>query len=59
MTFEKIGAVLLFMVILFIFGNIWFNIVESILNKIKRMFIKNEKTINWHNFPDDEKNKKI
>lgn len=38
MPFGEIGAVLLFLVVVFIFGNLWFHFVETILRQIKKLF---------------------
>ena len=38
MPFGEIGAVLLFLVVVFIFGNLWFHFVETFLRQIKKLF---------------------
>jgi hypothetical protein len=38
MPIGEIGAFLLFLVIVFIVGNLWFHFVEAILRQIKKLF---------------------
>ena len=40
MPFGEIGALLLFLVAVFIFGNLWFHMVEAILGQIKKRFTR-------------------
>ena len=58
MTLIEIGAILLFLLVLVIFGNIWFNIVESVLDKFKSMFMSNNNAQKWHKFPDNKDKEK-
>ena len=52
MYIKEIGVFLLVLVFIVIFGNIWFNFVESILGRIKRIFTRGKEPA-WHPFPDD------
>ena len=38
MPLEEIGAILLFLVVVFILGNLWFHFIEAILKRIKSLF---------------------
>lgn len=40
MSLEVIGAVLLVLVVVFVFSQIWFHFVEGLLRLIKRIFRK-------------------
>ena len=39
MPLGEMGAFLLFLVVIFVFGNLWFHFVETILRWIKKLFI--------------------
>ena len=39
MPLGEVGAFLLFLVVIFVFGNLWFHFVETILRWIKKLFI--------------------
>ena len=54
MPFGEIGALLLFLVAVFIFGNLWFHMVEAILGQIKKRFTRRKKPPAWHPFPPDK-----
>ena len=54
MPFGEIGAILLFLLVVFIFGNLWFHFIEAILRRIKKIFMGDEKPSAWHAFPTDE-----
>lgn len=55
MSVKEIGIILLVLILIVIFGNIWFNITESILSRIKRIFGRGKEPPVWHPFPDDHK----
>lgn len=44
----------LFIIIIFLFANIWFHLIESILSIIKGLFFRNKKNEVWHTL-DEEK----
>ena len=50
---KEIGILFLLFLVVVIFGNIWFNFVESILGRIKRIFTRGKEPA-WHPFPDDK-----
>ncbi|NBI69254.1 hypothetical protein D1646_21225 [Pseudoflavonifractor sp. 60] len=58
MPWGEIGAFLLFLVVVFIFGNLWFRFIEAILSRIKKIFTRNEKTSAWHPLPPDKEDRK-
>ena len=66
MPLGEMGAFLLFLAVIFVFGNLWFHFVETILRWIKKLFIHFVETIlrwikklfighknppTWHRFP--------
>lgn len=54
MPIGEIGAFLLFLVIAFIFGNLWFHFMEAILRRMKALFTRHKKTSAWHPLPPDK-----
>ena len=58
MPLGEIEAFLLFLVTVFIFGNLWFHFVEAILRWIKKLFIRHRKPPAWHTLPPDEEDRK-
>lgn len=58
MPWGEIGAFLLFLVVVFIFGNLWFRFIEAILSRIKKIFTRNKKTSVWHPLPPDKEDRK-
>ena len=39
MPLGEMGAFLLFLAVIFVFGNLWFHFVETILTWIKKLFM--------------------
>lgn len=58
MHFGEIGAILLFLLVVFIFGNLWFHFIETILKRIKKLFTHRQKPSVWHTLPTDEEDRK-
>ena len=58
MPFGEMGALLLLLVAVFVFGNLWFHFVEAILNRIKRLFPRRKEPPAWHTLPPDEEDRK-
>lgn len=58
MPLGEIGAFLLFLAAVFIFGNLWFHFVEAILERIKKCFTRRRKPPVWHTLPPDEEDRK-
>ena len=44
----EIGAVILFLMAVCIFGHIWFCLVESVMEKIKSLFVSRKEPECWH-----------
>lgn len=59
MSFGEMGAFLLFLVAVFIFGNLWFHFIETILGWIKKLFIRRKKPPAWHTPPPEEEERKV
>ena len=53
MPFGEIGAFLLFLVAVFIFGSLWFHFVETILSQVKKRFTRRKQPPAWHTLPPD------
>ena len=49
---------MLLLVVVFVFGNLWFHFVEAILNRIKRLFTRRKEPPAWHTLPPDEEDRK-
>ena len=58
MPFGEIGAFLLFLMAVFIFGNLWFHFIETIWKQIKKLLTRRQKPSAWHTLPPDEEEKK-
>lgn len=59
MNLKMIGTIFIVLLILVILCNIWFYFVDGMIEKVKRLFFKSEKTENWHTLEElDEKNSK-
>ncbi len=58
MPFGEIGAFLLVLVAVFLFGNLWFHFVETILNRIKKLFTRRKEPPTWHTLSPDEEDRK-
>ena len=54
----EIGAFLLFLVVVFVFGNLWFHVTETIVRWIKKLFVHRKKPPTWHTLPPDEEDRK-
>ncbi len=49
----EMGAFLLFLMIVFLFGNLWFHFIETILRQIKKLFTRHKNSA-WHPLPPDK-----
>lgn len=58
MPLGEIGAFLLFLVAVFVFGNLWFHFIEAILRWIKKRFTRRKQPPAWHTLPSDEEDRK-
>ena len=58
MPLGEIGAFLLVVAAVFILGNLWFQFVEAVLSRIKKLFTRRKQPPAWHTLPPDEEDKK-
>ena len=58
MPFGEIFGAVIFLIVIVIFGNIWYSIVNSILEKIKYKLFGKKNSTNWHTLNKDEYEKK-
>ncbi len=54
MPFGEMGALLLFLLAVVIWGNLWFRFTETLLGRIKKWFTRRQKPPAWHTLPPDE-----
>ena len=58
MPLGEIGAFLLVVAAVFILGNLWFQFVEAVLSRIKKLFPRRKEPPVWHTLPPDEEDGK-
>lgn len=58
MPFGEIRAILLLLVVVVIFSNLWFHFIETILRQTKKLFTRHQKTPAWHTLTTDEEDRK-
>lgn len=58
MPFGAIGAFLLFLVVVVIFGNLWFHFIETIARRVKELFTRRKKPPVWHTLPPGKEDEK-
>ena len=58
MTLGGIGTFLLVLVIVFVLGQVWFHLVETVLEGIRRRFFRSKEPPAWHPLPEDNDEKK-
>lgn len=58
MPWREIGAILVFLVIVFLIANLWFHIVEGALRGLKRLFFGKQEPPVWHPLPPDQNQEK-
>ena len=58
MPLGEIGAFLLVVAAVFILGNLWFQFVEAVLSRIKKLFTRRKQPPAWHTLPPDEEDRK-
>lgn len=51
MPLEEIGAILLFLVVVFLLGNLWFHFIETILKWLKKRFTRQQKNSRMASVP--------
>lgn len=54
MSLGALGAFALLLVVVFLFGQLWFHLVEAILSRIKRLFSRRREPPAWHPLPPEE-----
>lgn len=57
MSWGAIGAFALALIVFFIFAQIWFHLVESLLQKIRNLFNRHSEPPAWHTLPADSEDK--
>lgn len=51
----SIGAIAAFLLLLVVvFGNLWFNFIEAMLQRIKRVFTQQKEPPAWHPLPQEK-----
>ena len=58
MPLGEIGAFLLFLVAVFVFGNLWFHFIKTILRGIKNLFTLRQKLPAWYTIHIDEEERR-
>lgn len=58
MPFGELGAILLFLLVVVILGNLWLHFIETILRRIKKLFTRRQKPPAWHMLHPDEEDRK-
>lgn len=53
MPLKEIGAIVLVLLVIVIVGNLWFHFVESILERIRRLFHRKKEPPAWHPLPPE------
>lgn len=54
MSLGALGAFALFLVAVFLFGRLWFCLVEAVLDRIRRLFSRRKEPPAWHPLPPEE-----
>ena len=54
MIWWQVGGIFLFLIGVWVFGHLWFSLVETLLSKIRKWFSKNDTPPVWY-FLDEEK----
>ena len=55
---REIGMWVLILVVIFIFGRVWFHLVEGLLAKIRSLLKRNKEPPVWHTFEDTDDDKR-
>lgn len=58
MPLGEISTFLLVLVIVFVFGNLWFHFIETLLKWVKKQFLHRKEPPAWHPLPQDKDNTK-
>ena len=54
MSWGALGAFALVLVAVFLFGQLWFRLVEAVLDRIRRLFPRRGEPPAWHPLPPEE-----
>ena len=54
MPLGQIGAILLVLVAVVVLGNLWFSLVEGVLNRIKCWLTRHQEPPAWHSLPPEQ-----
>ena len=54
MTLKEILAIILALAAVFVIGQLWFHLVESVLARVRQMFTRRGKPPAWHPLPSEE-----
>ena len=54
MPIAEAAAFLAVLIVVFVFGNLWFHLVEALLRQIKRRLPRRREPPAWHPFPTDD-----
>ena len=55
---REIGMWVLILVVIFIFGRVWFHLVEGLLAKIRSLLNRNKESPVWHTFEETDNDKR-
>ena len=55
---KEIGIWFLVLSVLFIFGQLWFHLVEGLLAKIRSLLNRNKESPVWHTFEETDDDKR-
>ena len=58
MFLGEIGALLLFLAVIFVFGNLWFHFVEAVWSQVKKLLPHRKEPPAWHTLPSDKEDEK-
>lgn len=59
MLLAEIGAIFLLLLAVFLFGQIWFALVEAVWKGIKRLLFRQKEPPVWHPFPSEQETENI
>ena len=54
MPWGKIGAVFVVLLVVFLFGRLWFALIEGILGRLRKIFSCCRKQETWHTLSEEE-----
>lgn len=58
MSLGAIGAFLVVLLLVFVVGNLWFHLVEGVLERIKGLFRGRKEPPAWHPLPPEQEDDK-